>query len=90
MISSMETLTIGGISIKFTDHLPAQPILQLSEECPCSDLFRADFNQWLLDRFGTKTQIILIGQTIYASRKDRNAVILRLKKDGIIRDDHGY
>jgi hypothetical protein len=30
------------------------PKIKLSDDCPCSDAFRAEFNAWLLEMFGTR------------------------------------
>lgn len=36
---------------------PSYPAMQLSESCPVSEGFRKEFNEWLLNFFGTKCAV---------------------------------
>jgi hypothetical protein len=57
----------NGLEMRVDYELPKTPKLKLSESAPVTDKFRFDFNMWLANRFGLKTQAIRVGNVIYVS-----------------------
>lgn len=45
------------------------PRLKLSEICPCTDEFRAEFNAWLIDTFGVEHKILAVGNEVHMSQQ---------------------
>jgi hypothetical protein len=58
------------------------PVIKLRDDCPVSDEFRAKFNRWLVEEFGTRDEsIIPLGMAIMfgsnMAMRPQDAVLIR-------------
>lgn len=58
---------IDGIEIVKSSILEPLPTLKLKDSIQVTEEFRASFNQWLLDTFGTKEQAVMWYGKAYVS-----------------------
>jgi hypothetical protein len=75
---------ISGIDIVVSQHLHPVPRMELSRNVPCSDKFRAEFNQWLLEFFGTREPYFQFpGGVIYTTQKGLDELNVSLTGDKV-------
>ena len=59
---------ISGMRLVVSPYVPKEPKIKLSQDFKwCSAEFRSQFNQWLLDQFGTKDCAYMFNETIVMS-----------------------
>ena len=67
---------LSGIRVIESPLVQPVPKIQLSHDFnACSPEFKATFNRWLLDRFGTKEVVFVTSDAIFMSPK--HAAMLR-------------
>jgi hypothetical protein len=56
--------SFNGMPVVVSPWVPLKPRIQLPGGSPISDEFRAEFNRWLLDRFGADEQVLIINRSL--------------------------
>jgi len=56
---------LNGIPVYESNLIAPKPVLRLTEEVLISDSFRAEFNDWLLQKFGKTYPAIVTGAGIF-------------------------
>lgn len=70
--------TLFGMKVLTSPYILPAPVLQVSPSfTACTDAFRAEMNQWLLDRFGTKDVAYVVDKNTLILNHDMLAKIKR-------------
>jgi hypothetical protein len=70
-----------GVPIIENSCLPEfTPVLELKLDTPVTDEFRANFNQWLVDMFGSNRSIYMMNGNILAHPNNRIFIELKLRE----------
>ena len=73
--------TINGIRIVVSENLKETPVLQLSEKfTDCSPEFRVEFNQYLLQLFGKKQDVLFFNNHAYMNKRTYDALRMEITK----------
>lgn len=74
--------SIAGIPILVSEHVQEfVPALKM-RECGCSPNVLADFNAWLLERFGSHRNCLRVGGTIVMHPRTLHAIRQKIEQAG--------
>lgn len=81
MITDNQPMTFHGMKLVESPYLPYQR-LKVSSDCPMTEAYRSEINQWLLDTFGMVDTLVMgpvnmIAMSAEALRKVRALVHLQ-------------
>ena len=70
--------TLFGMNVMTSTLVKPVPVLQLSPDfTACTDTFKSEMNQWLLEMFGTKEVMYMLGKDTLALN---HAMLAKIKQ----------
>jgi hypothetical protein len=74
-------VNISGMDIVISPLLESIPKKQLSTDCPCTDRFRENYNQWLKEFFGTEEPMFILNGKLFTSNRGYQNLRVDLKSE---------
>jgi hypothetical protein len=64
-----------GMKVVVSPLVKPVPVLSLRNDVPCTDEFRAELDRWLLDMFGEKEVMYMLGNNTVVMSPKHNAML---------------